>query len=316
MAQIPRRRYGPNVPVIASLAICAPILDARTGQKERDAEWPSQYWQATITSVGEENFLICTRDEIQLMSRDFMPLRSHVLPALTTCGEMGLSPSRRLFSVRTGVDNNLIDGESFQPLVKWSSKEATQVHFTGTLLVGTWRPDFELCVRDFNRKWQPLHIAEITQQYLKEFRYEGHSQGPTFVNDSMLSMAAGAEMNVVSLEGTILFSAKLPKKFYFTRLATSTGGKRFAYVETKLRGSRSLDMRSDFDDRIAVCDLDQKKAIYTRTIKGGSPWIPSFDEHRNRIARVQTKLPREVSCRCDSLFELQSRPDLIHLFNW
>jgi hypothetical protein len=42
-------------------------------------------------------------------------------------------------------------------------------------------------------------------------------------------------------------------------------------------------MSSDFDDHIVVYDLDQRKAIYTRKVKGGSPWIPSF-EHRNRIA--------------------------------
>ena len=80
-----------------------------------------------------------------------------------------------------------------------------------------------------------------------------------------------------------MFRASSPKKFSFGAIATSTGGKRFAYIETEMRGSRTLDMYSAFDDHVVVYDLDQKKAIYTRKVKGGSPWIPPF-EHRNRIA--------------------------------
>jgi hypothetical protein len=75
----------------------------------------------------------------------------------------------------------------------------------------------------------------------------------------------------------------LPRNFLVERIATSTGGERFAYIETQWRGSRALDMSSDFDDHVVVYDLAQKKAIYTRKVQGGSPWIPPF-EYRNLIA--------------------------------
>jgi hypothetical protein len=91
-------------------------------------------------------------------------------------------------------------------------------------------------------------------------------------------------MAVVTLERAILLNVNLPNKFSFARIATSTGGKRFAYIETEFRGSRTLDWASDLDDHVVVYDLDQKNAIYTRKVTGGSLWVPPFVEHRIRIA--------------------------------
>jgi hypothetical protein len=267
-----------NTPVPSHLH--ALVLDARTGQKQHGGEWPSRYLEASITPVGKENFLICAGDEIRLLSGDFTTVRDQVLSAPTTCLGLRLSPSRRSFSTRTksGADNNLIDAESFQSLAQWSSHEAIDVHFTDTALVGACRPDFDLCIREFNQPWQPFHVDGIKQ----DLRAYG-KPGPTFVNDTTFSTADGGKMVVVTLEGAILINVNLPKKFSFARIATSTGGQRFAYIETEERGSRALDMASTFDDHVVVYDLGQKKAIYTRKLNGGSPWIPPF-EHGNRIA--------------------------------
>jgi hypothetical protein len=256
----------------------AAVLDARTGQKIRDGEWPSRYVQAGITPVGKDNFLICALDEIRLLSNDFTTVRDQVLPAPVNCRGMRISPSRHSFSVTAGGDYHVMDVESFQPLAEWSSKDVAHVNFTDALLVGACSPDFDLCIREFNQQWQPFHVVGIKQD-LKMYA----KVGPTFVNETTLSTADGGTMLVVTLEGSILFSVNLPRNFLFERIATSTGGKRFAYIETQLRGSRALDMSSDFDDHVVVYDLAQKKAIYTRKLQGGSPWIPPF-EYRNLIA--------------------------------
>ena len=254
------------------------ILDPRTGQKERAGEWPSRYLHASITPVGKDKFLICARDEIQLLSHDFVTVRNQVLSPPNTCEGMRVSPNRHSFSTRTGTEYNLIDAESFQPLAEWSSKEAVDVHFTDSLLVGVCRPDIEICIRRFDQDWQPLHAVGVLQRA----QTLGH-QGTAFVNDSTLAIANGGEMTVVTLEGAMLFRVNLPKKFSFARIATSTDGNRFAYIETELRGSKPLDMYSDFDDHVVVFDLGQKTAVYARKVNGGSPWIPPF-EHRNQIA--------------------------------
>ena len=256
----------------------AVVLDARTGQREHDGVWPSRYVQAIITPVGKKDRLICAVDEIRLLSNDFTTIRDQVLPAPVTCRGMRISSSRHSFSLSADGENHLMDAESFQPLGEWSSKDAAYVDFTDALLVGACRPDFDLCIREFNQQWQPFHVAGMKQG----LRMPG-KVGPAFVNDTTLSTADGGKMVVVTLERTILLNINLPKKLSFAQIATSTGGKRFAYIETESRGSRNVDMSSEFDDHVVVYDLGQMKAIYTRKLNGGSPWIPPF-EHRNRIA--------------------------------
>jgi hypothetical protein len=266
-----------NSPVPSHLH--ALVLDARTGQKEHGGEWPSSYLESTISPVGEENFLICAGDEIQLLSSDFTTVRDQVLSAPTTCLGLRISPSRHSFSTRTksGAGNNLIETETFQSLAGWSSHDAIDVHFTDTVLVGACRPDLDLCIREFNQPWRPFHVDGIKQDM------KTYGKRPTFVNDTTFSTANGGKMAVVTLEGATLFNVNLPKKFSFAQIATSTGGQRFAYIEAEERGSRALDMSSTFDDHVVVYDLGQKKAIYTRKLNGGSPWIPPF-ERTNRIA--------------------------------
>ena len=257
----------------------AVVFDSRTGQKRYDGDWPSRYLETTITPVGKENFLICAGDEIRLLSPDFTTVREQALSAPITCPTTRTSPSRRSFSTssKSGKDNKLLDAESFQPLAEWSPHEAINVHFTDTMLVGACRPYFSLCVRELNQDWQPFR-ADAIKQDLKTY-----GKHPTFVNDTTLSIANGGRMAVVTIEGAVLINVNLPKKFYFAQMATSTGGQRFAYIETEERGSRGLDMSSTFDDHVVVYDLGEKKAIYTRKLNGGSPWIPPF-ELRNRVA--------------------------------
>jgi hypothetical protein len=276
-ASYSRTKIRSTTPVPSHLH--AVVLDARTGQKEHCGDWPSRYLQTTIAPVGKENFLICAVDEIRLLSNDFTTVRDQVLSAPVTCREMKISPRRHSFSLRTDVENHVLDVESFQPRAEWSSKDATYVDFTDALLVGACRPDFDLCIRDLNQQWRTFHVAGI-KQYLRTYG----KVGPTFVNDTTLSTADGGKMAVVTLERAILLNVNLPNKFSFARIATSTGGKRFAYIETEFRGSRTLDWASDLDDHVVVYDLDQKNAIYTRKVTGGSLWVPPFVEHRIRIA--------------------------------
>ena len=167
------------------------VFNSRTGQKERGGEWPSRYLQTTITPVGKENFLVCATDEIRLLAHDFASVRGQVLSAPTTCFGMRVSPRGRSFSTRTGTDYNLLDAESFQPLAKWSSKEAVDVHFSDDLLVGVCRPDIDLCIRGFDQGWRSLHVAGVLQNP----RAFGH-QGTALVNDSSLAIAYGGELRL------------------------------------------------------------------------------------------------------------------------
>jgi hypothetical protein len=225
------------------------------------------------------DFLACTEDKIQLLSHDFGVVREQVLSPPSPCREIKVSPSKRFFTLRVKGDTNLIDAESFQPRLKWSAEEALNVHFTDTVLVGICKPDSALCINKSDQHWEPFHPAGV------ELRMDPwRNEGPFFVNDSTLALAHGRELAVVMLDDTVLLRDSLPKKSSFSRIVTSSEGQRFAYILTELRGSAALDMEFVTDDRIVVYDLGQRKAIYTRKLRGGSPWIPPFIEHRNRAA--------------------------------
>jgi len=233
----------------------------------------------TISRCTQDEFLVCTGDKIQLLSADFEAIREQPLSPAVRCWQMVASPDRRFFLTPSKEDYRLIDADSLQTQAMWSSKQATHVQCTDVLLIGVCKPEREICMRKVNQDWETFHPAG-TDYHIRTLR----NQGPFFVNDSTLAIPDGGEMSVVTLAGALVFGVELSKKFSFAREATSTGGARFAFIETERRGSAALDWSMDADDHVVVYDVAQKKAIYTRTVRGGSPWIPPFEEHRNRLA--------------------------------
>jgi hypothetical protein len=275
-------KTGPLTPAPSHLH--ALVLDARIGQKKNIQQWPTSSFFATINPVAEGRFLVCTGTAIQLLSHDFGLIREQPLSRFSPCIADEVSPSRRSFSIDTGMDKNyqrtLIDAESFKPLATWS-KEALNVHFTDSLLVGNCRPKFEVCVRGISQPWQPFEFPDMDEQM-------GHSKRiiPFFVNDSTLVLTVHRDLAVVTVEGTLLFRLSLPNKYSFGSTATSAGGERFAIIETKMRGvtNEVWDMYAfPADDHVVVYSLHEGTTIYARKITGTSPW-PPWIEHKNRLA--------------------------------
>jgi hypothetical protein len=271
------RKINTSTPVPSHLS--ALILDTSSGKIERSGQWPSSYFDATIGPLGKQSFAACLGDRIQLLSNEFGVIQSQVLSPPNTCNEIRMSPRRELFSVQTRAGSSLLDARTFRPIAAWSSEEVFNVHFTDSLLVGLCKPDFGLCLRKIDEPWHPFHPDGIGQ-HINTFR----TRGPIFVNDSTLAIVDLQEMSVVTLDGVLLFRVDLPKKFSFSRVATSVGGDKFACIETRMRGSAALDMEFVADDHIVVYDLHEKRATYTHKLNGGSPWIPPFMEHRSRVA--------------------------------
>jgi hypothetical protein len=260
------------------------VLDARNGQEKNRREWPSVSFYPTIDSVANGKFLICAGDTIRLLSRDFDVIRQQDLSRPGTCRYTELSPSRRSFSILSGTGRNyqstLMDVESFAPLARWSSNEALRVHFTDTLLVGTCAPHFEVCFRKLEQPWKPFVFAKTGQQMTDAYRM------PVFVDDSTLVITARNKMAVVTVDGELLFQVNLPEKCLFGTLATSTGSDRYAFIESKLRGvtNEFLDLYAEpSDDHVVVYSLRERKAVYTRKVKGTSP-LSLVTEHENLLA--------------------------------
>jgi hypothetical protein len=261
----------------------AVVFNARTGQKVMLRDWSVPSFFATIHPASDETFIMCAGDAIRLLSADFNVIREQELSGLGYCSDEEISPSKRSFSVATitseSYQKTLIDSESLSVLAYFTT-DPRQVHFTDSLLVGTCSPK-QLCLRKLNESWQPFEFNGMDQK-MREYSYKP----AYFLNDSTLIIQAGSEMAVVTVEGKLLFQMNLPHKWVFGAPVTSSGGKRFALLEEKLRGAtiEELDMYAFFSaDHVVVYSLPDQKAVYTRKVQGTSPWAPGV-EHRNQLA--------------------------------
>ena len=276
------KKKGPHRPS----HLHAVFLDARTGQEQDIREWPSSSFYATIYPVRERKFLICTGNAVRLLSREFDVVHEETPPSSTSCLNNQISPSGRSFSVASGVGADyhatLMDVESFQPLATWSN-EAMNVHFTDTFLVGSCRPDFEVCIRKLGQPWEPFHFAGTDQQ-MKDSK----PKFAVLVNQSAMVIGTAKELAVVTVEGTLVFPLNLPTKLFAQTTRVSPGGDRFVVLLGRMRGLRNerLDMSPLVsDDHLVVYSLTERKAIYALKVKGDSPW-PSWTahDHRNLLA--------------------------------
>lgn len=275
---------GPRDPVPSHLH--ALVLDARSGQKQDIREWPSTSYFASIHAVGKGRFLACTGSAVHLLSSEFEVIRELSFTDPHACANPKFSPSGRSFSIANGLgvdyQSTLMDSETLAPLAT-STAEGSIVTFTDALLVGYCGRILEPCIRKLDQTWEPFDLAGV-DHLIKDSRQSRF----LFVNDSMLLVGTAREMAVVTVQGTILFRVNLPNKSFFGTGVTSTGGERFCILEMNLRGLRSepLDMYPfASDDHLVVYSVTERRAIYTLTVKGTSPW-PTWrqHEHSNELA--------------------------------
>jgi hypothetical protein len=257
----------------------AVVLNARTGQKRIVRDWAVSTFYANIYPVAKGEFLICTGNAIRLFSQDFDLVRELTLSRFDPCTANEFSPSGRSFSIDSGSAKqsqwSVMKLESFTPVTTWSN-DASNVHFSDTLLVGNCAPNGELCARKFDTSWAPFAFSGAD----RETRVRG------FVDDSTLVLTTLSGLAVVTTDGNPLFHVNLESRQSIGETAFSSGGQRFAVVQMRMRGvtNEILDMYAfPSDDQVIVYGLPERKAIYARKVKGTSPW-PPFTEHRNRLA--------------------------------
>jgi hypothetical protein len=267
------------------------FLDAHTGQKQDQRQWPSSSFSASLHSVGEGKLLTCTGNAVRLLSREFETLREQVLTGPNPCVQLQVSPSRRSFSIADGPEmdssQTLMDSETFVPRAKWNT-DVKNVTFTDTLLVGNSSSENnQLRIRKLDKPWEPLHFAAMEQP-----PQPSRPEPAFFVGDSTLLIGSGKELSIVSVDGAVLFRINPPDKLFVGSRVTSIGGETFAIREMKMRGLKNeiLDMYPfASDDTLVVCSLSARRAIYSIKLKGISPW-PTWTPHdyKNQLALSPT----------------------------
>jgi hypothetical protein len=110
----------------------------------------------------------------------------------------------------------------------------------------------------------------------------------SFVSDETLAIQYGNVMAVMSVDGIVLFQARLPQHRFAVQFVASSRGERFAAIEGRMRGLRSepLDMYPfQSEDRVVVYSIPDRSGIFAVKLKGASPW-PSWSSqaHVNQVA--------------------------------
>ncbi len=286
-------RRAPLGPEPAHLNVV--ILDAKTGQKQSKTEWPTsaRYFSAPLFfGIPDGRLLICSDNVLRLLSPTLEVVREQELPNHASCVNVAFqhSPSRRTLLVTILSEHSrqmeLLGVETLAILSSWTEERAASATFMGILsisdhwLAGYCGEPTELCLRRFDKGWQPFHPNGFDTQMDKRQRIP-----VSFVSDEIL-VVERKTTGIVTVDGTVLFRIAPPEKHFLLLPATSAGGARFALIEDRFRGLRSepLDMYPfQANDRALVYGIKDRRNVFSLKLKGTSPWTP-WDVHDNYLA--------------------------------
>jgi hypothetical protein len=271
------------------------ILDTKTGQKQSKTEWPTsaRYSSAPLLfGIPDGRLLICSDKFLRLLSTTLEVVRERELPDHRSCVNVAFqhSQSRRVLLVSILSEHSrqmeLLDVGMLTVLSNWTDEQAASATFRGILSISDhWLAGYcgepkELCLRRFDKGWQPFHPNGFDTQMDK-----GQRIPVSFVSDEILVIERKTT-GIVAVDGTVLFQIAPPEKHFLLLPATSAGGSRFALVEDRFRGLKSepLDMYPfGANDRASVYDIKDRQRIFSLKLKGTSPWTP-WDVHDTYLA--------------------------------
>ena len=259
------------------------LLDAKSGRKEYDTEWPTSYTAtAPFYGLADGRLVICADNSLQLLSPTFDVLRQEQLPNKAACSKFILksSPSRQtllLSSVSEHIRQlQLLHTDTFQRIRSWTetlgdASNGETVSISDSLMAGYCGRPRQLCLREFDGTWHPFEPGGVNTRMADRERI------PTsFVENKILVIGTNPAV-VANVDGARLFNIELPKRHYLLLPISATGGNRFAVIEGRLRGVRSepLDMYPfQANDRALVYSIKTGKQEFSLKIQGTSPWTP------------------------------------------
>jgi hypothetical protein len=253
------------------------LLDAKTGQKQDQKEWPTPYMNPILVGISDGKVLICTESSLHLLSATLDVVQEKELPSHADCAKtcFQASPSRRTLLISSAQNRqvNVMDAATFRILFSWTEEGKAPISHTIASISDHWLVGYcgeptELCVRRFDEPWHPFRAIGVDTRMRVP---------ATFITDEVL-VIKGKSTTVAAVDGTILFQIPSPKEHYSYRPSVpSSGGERFAVLEGRLRGIRSepLDMYPFYaDDRAIVYDVKDQHSDFSLKLQGTSPWTP------------------------------------------
>jgi hypothetical protein len=266
------------------------VLDAETGQKQREMEWPTPYYPIPLFfGIPDGRLLTCTGDALHLLSTSLEVIRENELPNHGACASLTWrhSPSRRtlFLSIPSGARHQvrLLDSEALDVLSSWTEEQqiAAPVAISDHWLVGYCGSPLEPCSRKTDEPWYPFHPAGLDTEMSSRRRFSA-----LFVSDEAVVIESGGGMTLATMQGAVVLQERLHKGHLFLLPAPSAASERFAIIEDRFRGIRSepLDMYPfAANDRALVYSIPDRRKIFEVRLKGTSPWTP-WDIHESQIA--------------------------------
>jgi len=287
------KHTAPLIPEPAHLNVV--IFDAKTGQKQNKAEWPtsSRYFSRPLFfGIPDGKVLTCSDNALRLLSPSLAIVREIQLPRPAGCLNVNFqnSPSRRTVLVSILSDHSrkeeLLEVETLAILSSWTEERTPEAKSKGIISISDhWAVGYcdepsELCLRRSGQDWQPFHPNGFDTQMIKRQRIPA-----SFVNDNTLVVTRHVAA-IATVDGIVLFTITPPQQHVLLPPGTSAGGSHFVMIEDRFRGIRSepLDMYPfTANDQASVYSIKDRRGIFSIKLKGTSPWTP-WDIHDNYLA--------------------------------
>jgi hypothetical protein len=283
-----------NVPPPAPTGrVHAVLLDAATGAEKAKRLWLAPVAGAAQFVIGDGRFLLCLDKKMQLFSSQFELSTERDLHGPEDCSRVrnlraSISSSEKklfLFSLSEGLGSQAV-ALDIDTLEIRSTSSGNLTDISDHWQIGFCGEPRQVCVRQAGGVWEVLESPVASE---KNSGFEHRSA--LFVSDDTILIRNDREMEVMKVDGSILFQRKLPQnrsygRFVFGEAGLASGGERFAIMESRMRGINSgfLDeSKQPSDDQIVVYSVSERRAIFALKVKGDSVW-PPFVQHTNEFA--------------------------------
>jgi hypothetical protein len=267
------------------------IHDARTGQEIGNHDWQSPSRWVDITYTADGQWLTVSNGRLTLWSDSFEKLSEITVKETRARYDRMNSPNTRTWIIETddvsgGHRYEIVDSHTFKVLNSWLGRTWDEYRHSDCYVAGSM--NHVLSVLQIGGTWKTLFlnpdIFDLSQPPLPP-GVRSYIEPLGFATQDTLVIAPTPRRNqlaVISIAGQVLLSAKLKGKREFDS-DVSSGGRRFAILSTRERGSETLDMQFMADELVHVYDVDRRAEICWIPLEGDSPW-PPFAVHWNSVA--------------------------------
>lgn len=276
--ELPHRK--PENISLLPLRLCALLIDADTGKVQVTRKWPTASDRARIAPAPGERFVVITPEKLQLYSADVKPLRRLDLPDQTGI-QRSLTPSASPGGAyllieydpnagrkddydfnKAELRREFIDTENLRLIRAWTLKGMQATHPENISDEGTALTSDSAGRLKVGKPGGPWTV--VCEQRAPQCTYGFFVANNAFFSRRAPRSAGRSAMQLMLINGQVIFEEQLSKKQYVQAVARSAGGQRFAIAIDKGKGgSKLFDVAPHYSlSCVKVYDIANRRWIY------------------------------------------------------